>query len=288
MGADLSFFEPGNNPLLNLLELRAGLSAGQVAPLVFVLAVLLGHCAYTDMFCGRIIRNATTMAAALVCLAATPLLLDPDKLTGHFAAAGVTIVVLVLLYLVGAFKEGDLKIYAALALLLGPATAVFVLASFAVIVLYSVRAAVATQLRRMRDRRAGVTAQKAYRTYVPAGPGIALAMPLTMLMAGISPGYCLLVVGVQVATVALSLQLAYLSRKADELEAQQRAEAETAQPEAAARELSATPAVTQQPASSGAVAGTHIGGDIPEAADEPSRVSELAAPTPAGRAGADA
>lgn len=226
MGLDTSFFQPGENPLLNMLELRPDLSATQLGGFVLVLAVLLGHCAYTDIFCGRVIRNSTTMATALVCLAITPLVLTEESLRVHALSVVIVIVLLTFIYFLGAFKEGDLKIYAALALFLGPATVVFVFASFAVIILYSLRAAVATQMRRLRDRRHGsVKPFHEYRTYVPAGPGIALALPVTMILADIEPGYAFLIVGAQIAVVALLLQGSYIGRKADELEAETAREA---------------------------------------------------------------
>ena len=206
LAADLTFFTAGQNSLLRALTLRHGLGSGQLALPAILLAVLLGYCAYTDLFCGRIIRNNVVGAVALAAAASAPVIFADVR--SHFMWAGVMLVLAFLLYMTRAVAEGDLKLYAALAFVFAQGLAVLALVSFAIIVAYGYPYMISRHARAVREKR------KAGLTKMPAAPGIALAYPLTMLLAGVSARDCLLLTAVEVAAVAVSLAFSAMSARA--------------------------------------------------------------------------
>lgn len=202
---NFTFFTPGHNVLLQALHLRVGLGAAQLGVAAILLAAALGYCAYTDALCGRVIRNTVVGAIALAAGASAPLIFADTR--SHFLWAAVMIALVGLLYLARVVKEGDLKLFAALALVFAQGTAVLVLAAFAVIAVYGLPQAVLLHWRaRSQGRKHGLT-------QVPAAPGIALGYPLTLLLAGVSAGDCLLLVIVELLAFTLSLFCADLLRR---------------------------------------------------------------------------
>lgn len=193
------FFQTGaDNPLFRF-DLRPDLAAGDLIGLGIVLALLLGHAAYTDVFCGKVIRNTTNMAIAAAALAVVPLVYERPLV--HLAWAAGIIVALGLIWFIGAIAAGDLKLYSALAILLGPAAIALVFISFVVIIVYSVPLMIRT---RRQVRATGQELPRGERLGKPAAaPGIALSVPLTLWAAGVEPLYVAALAGGIVAAAAL-------------------------------------------------------------------------------------
>jgi len=192
----LTFFEPTHNQLLNALGLRA-LSTSNLWPAAVVLALVLGYCAYTDIFRGKIIKNSAVMAIFLASGAIVPLIYAHPL--HHYIVGLICIVPLFFLYMTGVFVEGDLKLLAALAILFAQGIFVLLIASFLIIIIYGAPKAI--QSHRLAHRKG----EKAGKTKVPAGPGIALAYPLTLFMWGVSLPQALGLVGVELLTILLAL-----------------------------------------------------------------------------------
>lgn len=204
---DFTFFQPGHNTLLHALTIHSQLGNSQLGVGAILLACALGYCAYTDVMCGRIIRNSVVGAIALASAATAPLIFTDVR--AHFAWAAVAIVIVSVLYILHVFKEGDVKLFAALAFLFAQGTLVLLLASCAIIVVYGLPSALRSRaLARKEGRKHGLT-------QVAAGPGIALAYPLTLLLAGVSSGDCLLLVIAELATFTVSILGADLMRRAE-------------------------------------------------------------------------
>jgi hypothetical protein len=207
VAVDFTFFSPGHNALLQALSLRSGVGVSQLGVAAVLLAAALGYCAYTDAFAGRIIRNTVVGVIAFAATVSAPLIFA-HALT-HFLYAAAMIGIIFIIYLSRAIKEGDLKLYAALAIVFAQGIIVLLLASFAIIIIYGLPLFFRSRaLARRENRSHGFT-------QVVAAPGIALAYPLTLLLAGVSAGNCLLLVIVEVLAVTAAIFFADLQRRAD-------------------------------------------------------------------------
>lgn len=175
-----SFFLSGEQDTYSLfdLTLRSSLDAAVLWPALLVICALLAHAAYTDIFRGNIIRNSTTLALFCVAVALTPLLWENPK--EHLYWVLGDLVLLVAIYVVGAMKEGDVKLYAGLAVLLGPAFFFLAMISWLVILIYALPTMIRARRRRATGR--GMRLGTA-----PGGPGIAAAFPLVLLGYGLDP-----------------------------------------------------------------------------------------------------
>lgn len=183
---------------LGALSLRGGVSAGELAWGAAVLAMLLGHAAYTDLFRGRVIRNTTNACIALGALAFVPLIFAHPW--HHLLWSGIVIALIVLLY-VGRLipGEGDAKLYGALAIVFAQGTVILAFISFFVVILYGLPLLVRNHVEAHRQHRsAGLTK-------APMAPGIALAYPLTLLAAGATWTQTFVLVGVGVGVLLLNL-----------------------------------------------------------------------------------
>lgn len=194
-----------NNPLL------AGLTFWQLAPAIAIVGAVLGYCAYTDLYKGRIIPNAASVGLIVGALAIVPIVVaDPAR---HLIIAAVICIVLTLMTIIGVFAPGDWKLYCGLAVLLGPAALILIFLSFAIILLYSVPIALKT----IKTRKLSVKKPKAGHRLgtSPGAPGIALAFPLTLYFIGLEPVYALALVGVIVIFFVASRVVAILDEKAE-------------------------------------------------------------------------
>jgi hypothetical protein len=195
-GLDLNAFTRGSSNFL--LDLPHQATFWAVAGPAFIAAVLLGFAAYTDLFRGRIIYNEVNAALAFIGLG-MGIWLFRDHLGSHFLWFGVSAVVLIAITMIGAIKEGDLKLYLALALFFDKGISFLVIASFVIIIVYGIPGAV----RKIRQQRAsGNWDQRGQRLGMPpGGPGIALAVPLTLYVSNV-PGFaCLAFLLVEVGVV---------------------------------------------------------------------------------------
>lgn len=208
------------NPLANF-GLRHGLGFAQLWMPVVVLALALAYAAYTDLFCGRVIRNSLNAALAMGGLAVTSLLFkDPGT---HLIEAAVVIAIVFVMFMTRAMAEGDLKLFAALALILGKAAGLLLFLSIFLMVAYSIPTMYTTV---RRNRASGHKAKRGERLgMAPGGPGIALAFPLLLVFAGVKPLYCLALAGIEVVAVGLYLGMARFNEKALAAEAEKAAAA---------------------------------------------------------------
>jgi hypothetical protein len=160
-------------------SLRSGISQAQLLGVAGVYAFLLGWAVWTDLFRQRTIRDTASLGMLFVSLATVPLLWSDPR--GHILwALGITLFVFGA-WLVGAYADGDLKIFVAYAFLLGPMAIPVILLSWVLIILYSLPTIIASA-RDSEERPAGQRLGVA-----PGGPGIALALPLGLLLFGITP-----------------------------------------------------------------------------------------------------
>lgn len=195
---DASFFlsgEQGRYAFFDL-ALRPNLDAGVLWPALLVICALLAHAAYTDIFRGNIIRNSTTLALFCLAVALAPLLWE-NPLHHLYWVLG-DLVFLMLIYLVGAMKEGDIKLLAGLAVLLGPAFFFLTLISWIVILIYALPTMVKARRRRITKR--GMRLGTA-----PGGPGIAIAFPLVLAGYGVAPIQAAAMIGAMALFVGLYL-----------------------------------------------------------------------------------
>ena len=184
------------------LQVRA-LEFAQLWPAVLVICVLLAHAVYTDTFHGWIIKNSTALALFCAAAAITPLLFaDLDR---HLIFAAVTFAVIFVLALVtGGIGMGDVKLYAGLFLLAGPAAPALFMLSVVSVLAYALPTRVVGRVRaRLRD---GEWEGKGFGNrlgHVPAAPGIALAVPLTALAYGVDARYVVAAIAVEALMVGL-------------------------------------------------------------------------------------
>lgn len=202
-----------SNPFIDSLlsnPLLAGLTFWQLAPAIAIVGAVLGYCAYTDLYRGRIIPNAASVGLIVGALAIVPIVVaDPAR---HLIIAGIICVVLTLMTIVGVFAPGDWKLYCGLSILLGPAALVLIFLSFAIIILYSIPIALKT----IKSRKLSVEKPKAGHRLgtSPGAPGIALAFPLTLYFIGLEPVYALALTAVIALSFVASRIGAILDEKA--------------------------------------------------------------------------
>ena len=135
-----------------------------------VSGLLLGYLSWSDLRRDRYVPDRGTLPLLALALALPPLIYD-DLWSHYIAAAAISMFVL-FAWFIGAWADGDLKIFVAYALFLGlGALPVIVLACF-IILLYSVP----TMWRAFREKRDAPRGQRLGTS--PGVPGIALALPL--------------------------------------------------------------------------------------------------------------
>jgi Flp pilus assembly protein protease CpaA len=195
MGLDLSFFSPGQNPLLDA-ALRPGLERGTLAPLLIALCALLGYAAYTDFFRGWIIPDTTNGIIALVAVVSAPFIFR--DMGEHWVWAAVAAAVILALGFIGVFMMGDTKLYIALALLLGPAVLPLMLFSWILVMTYA-----PVYIIRARQRNRG--SRRRAKTHCPLGPAISMAFPVTLYVAGLNLSDSAALLGVIIGSMLISL-----------------------------------------------------------------------------------
>jgi len=204
MNSFVLFHAGQSNPLFRL-GLDHHLSTATLWPALAVICLLLGHAAYTDLAGGRIIKNGTTGALFCVAVVLLPFLYQhPEK---HLIWVGVALAFLAFLYLFGAVAEGDVKLYAGLAVLLGKAMVALFFISWMLIIIYSIPIIVVTwkERRRRKQQASGDAVIDKFGQRLgagPGGPGIALAFPITVWAIGASSLQTLALIGIEAAAVA--------------------------------------------------------------------------------------
>lgn len=172
----MTFLLPStDNPLLH-----PDMKMFEVGPMMIIgailLALLLGHAIYTDIFCGKIIRNEVTGTTWILGLISIPFLYE------NFGSLALIILgiyfFLFLILLSGAAKMGDIKLYAGLTLFLSWAGIYMIFLSWFVVIVYSIPIMIKT----VRDNKAaGIKAERGQRLgQAPAGPSIVIAFYLTV------------------------------------------------------------------------------------------------------------
>lgn len=192
----VSFLTPHNNPLIDLGFTSSFPVWAQFA--LVALTILLGICAYTDLYQGWIIKNEVTGAIAVITTVSSLFLFDsPVK---HFLIAAAMIVVIFALYMFGVFREGDLKIFSALAMLLAQGVVLMIFMSFTLIVLYSIP----TMIKSFKSR--DVAQARGHRLgSAPAGPGIAGGFVWFLYFCGLSAAYSAALLAIMAVTVVIGL-----------------------------------------------------------------------------------
>lgn len=179
----LQLLSPGTgNPLLDL-HVASGAGIHEIWPAAAVLAILLGHVVFTDIFKDRRIYNSTTLAVAALGFAVAPLVFS-DPLP-HILI-GLAVVLLPFgMSVFGGMGMGDVKLYAGLAPIFGVATLPLYFIAAVITVIYSIPIMVGT---RRRVKSAGEKLQRGQRLgTAPAGPGIAFGVPVTLWALGVPP-----------------------------------------------------------------------------------------------------
>lgn len=188
--------------------MRPELGSPELIGLALVYALLLGWAFWTDLFRSRTIRDTASLGLVFVSAAVLPLIW-PEPKTHLIWAAGISAFVF-FAWMVGAFADGDLKIYLAYALLLGPLAVPVILLSWVLIILYSIPtivASVRSAEKKDRGQRLGTA---------PGAPGIVLALPLGLLPFGISPTQAALWTGAMLLVVCLAALLSRLDQKLEQ------------------------------------------------------------------------
>ena len=180
-------------------HLRAGLDTGQLTVGVLLISVLLGVCSFTDLFRDRRIPNVITHSLLLAGLAAAPLLFanPASALINAGVLGGLLFTMAITTSGVG---MGDVKLYTALTLLLGPAGWLLYLVSIPIGLIYGLPFGQAQKRGRMR------------KFGVPMAPAIALAFPVTLAALGLSAGQATFLALVQAATLAVAVAADKLRR----------------------------------------------------------------------------
>lgn len=185
--------------------LRPDIGVAELIGVAAVYALLLGWAFWTDLFRGRTIRDTASLGLVFVSAATLPLLWAEPRV--HLLWAFAISAFVFLSWLAGAFADGDLKIYLAYALLLGPLAIPVILLSWILILLYSLPTIV-------RSLRSGEKQPRGERLGTAAGaPGIVLSLPLGLLPFGLEPVQAALWTGAMFAVVGLSALIARLDRK---------------------------------------------------------------------------
>lgn len=167
-----------HGPLLDL-SLRVPATTAVLAVPMVLLALLLGYCAYTDLFRGNIIPNGATGGLFLAAVGVVPLLYE-NPLQHYLVAAVLCALMLPLMF--SGMGGGDVKLYMGLAVLLGPAFVIVFFASVFLVLAYSLPVMVRTV---QRNRREGIKARRGHRLGgAPAAPGIALGFPAMLVLTG--------------------------------------------------------------------------------------------------------
>ena len=168
-----------NQPIEELLldlHLRPFVTLPELIPLGVIFALLLGYASYTDIFRNKYISDVASLGLVFASWAALPLLwADSEKML--YWALGAS-AFFILLFVIGAIADGDLKIYLAYAALLGPASLLVAFLSWVIIIIYSLPIMI-------RARRQGGQKKGERLGVAPGGPGIALALPLSLPLMGV-------------------------------------------------------------------------------------------------------
>ena len=170
-----------DNPLLNLNLTSADPAALGFMVFGVVLAILLGHACYTDIFCNKIIKNQVNAAIFVICLVAAPFIFA--SIGSHLLVVLAVYIFLFFIALLGAAKMGDIKLYAGLTVVLGLAGIYMIFLSWLVIIIYSIPIMIKTV---QENKRSGVKAKRGQRLgSAPGAPGIVIAFYLTSLAIGL-------------------------------------------------------------------------------------------------------
>jgi uncharacterized membrane protein YhaH (DUF805 family) len=202
-------------PILHDLHLLPG-AAHDLRLAAALLALVLGYCAYTDVFGGRRIPNAACACVALGALALVPLIFASPGRHLFWALVACALILTVLYALprlaVGApaMAAGDVKLLGALALAFAQGILVLAFLTALVAVIYGLPSLART---RLAARRAG---SRPARTLAPTAPAIAVAYPATLCLAGVSVADGLALLGISCAAAALSLGASRLLAEGDE------------------------------------------------------------------------
>lgn len=151
-------------------QLRPEVGVLEMAPLAVLFAVLLGFLVWSDVFRDRYTPDRATLPLLAAAWVVPPLLFQ--NLVGHYVAAVVISLFLLLAWFFGAWADGDLKIFLAYAFLLALAALPVLVLACLLILLYSIPTMIRTWPNRKnlpRGERLGAA---------PGVPGIALALPL--------------------------------------------------------------------------------------------------------------
>jgi Flp pilus assembly protein protease CpaA len=178
--------------------------------LAFVWSILLGWSTYTDIFQNKTIPNTASMGMLFTAIAVAPFLYD--NIEKHILWSVGLGLFFFLAFLLGAFADGDLKIYLAFAFLLGPAALIAALLSWVVIIIYSLPA-IYQSLHKRKEKNRGERLGIA-----PAAPGIALSLPLTLMLLGVEGKYIVFFSLAIIFSFLLSLLLYHFDAKAKEIE----------------------------------------------------------------------
>jgi Flp pilus assembly protein protease CpaA len=197
-----------NTPLETLSDLQFNSFVGQVHlwPLAIMVALLLGHVFYTDYFKGHKISNTTSMG--FFTLSFTAALFLYSNLTVHFIFAALFIGFLLILFIFADFGGGDLKIYAGLALLIGPAVILLMVISSLFTLLINIPMIVENRRQHKAENKPG----RAKLGKAPLGPGIAISFPLVLLILGLN----ILLSAVFLLAILLSVVYYYFDDKITE------------------------------------------------------------------------
>lgn len=178
-------------------SLRPGVTPALLASGAFCLTLLLAYASYTDMFRGHVIFNMTSLGVICVSWALVPLVFENPL--PHVLWGLIPVLFSFVMVMMGAQGAGDFKLYLGLCPLVGPAGIVLFFLSTVVTLIYSIPIAV-----RSYKKNKGKKVKKGHRLGVaPAGPGIATALPLTMILMGapVLYGLGMLAAGVLMVTV---------------------------------------------------------------------------------------
>lgn len=161
--------------MIELLEphLRATVGHQQIIAGVVIVAVLLGVCSFTDLFRGRRIPNVISVSMIVAGMAAAPML-HVNPAVAYINALALGTLLFVAAIATGGIGVGDIKLYTALTLLLGPAGWLLYFVSLAIGILYGVPLAAAQQSGRIG------------KFGTPMAPAIALAFPVSLALLGVS------------------------------------------------------------------------------------------------------
>lgn len=182
-------------------------------PLGVVVSLVLGWLSYTDLLQNKSVPNTGSMGLLFVSLAVFSFIY-PDAQEHIFWALGLSAFFLVI-FLIGAVADGDMKLYLAFSWFLGPAALLAALLSWIIVFLYSLPIIFRTlksKEKKKPGQRLGVA---------PAVPAIALSLPLTLALLGLETKYVAGMLLVMIFAFFASWALYVFDQKATEKELSQ-------------------------------------------------------------------